>query len=326
MISRAAECCFWMNRYVERVENTARLLRVHRSFILDVNLPSTERWRPVIVVSGERERFEKKYGAAAMDDGVLVQEYLTWDEECPVSIMSSLRNARENARTMREVISVDMWEALNDFWHWFRKGGARKLYSANRDGFYHHVRDWPHEFYGLSHASLMHDEPFDFMRLGMLLERGGQTARMLDIKHHMLTSPVRSSAAIESASWLLLLRTCSALEPFQKRHHEATTAANVASFLVLEPDFPRSIAHCVDRSWNFMKRIRADTPNGAHAAGLLEGLRNRLAGADIDAILKRGLHEELTELVNAISEICTAIRSDFFATQLPEHQLQGGVR
>ena len=324
MISRVAESCFWLNRYVERVENTARLLRVHRSFILDLGLPNMERWRPVIVVSGEKERYAELCGADAFDDGEKVQEYLTWDEKCPVSIVSSMHWARENARMMREIISVDMWEALNDFWYWLRRGSGRRLFRQHRDEFYHRVRDWPHEFYGLAHASLMHDEPFDFMRLGMLLERGEQTARLLDVKHHLLGGATsKSNTAIENASWLLLLHTCSAVEPFYKKYQEAVSAHNVAAFLVMETDFPRSIAHCVDRSWNFMKRIRSGTTNGegAESASLLRDLFDTLSNTSIDTMLDEGLHDHLTSIVNRLADVCTAVHSDFFALHLPPREL-----
>ena len=130
MISRVAESCFWLNRYVERVEVLARMLGVNFALQLDLELPKAERWRPLVVVCGQEADFLKRTEPDRADDPELVQEYLTWNEDNPSSLWSSLRAARENARTIRETISLEIWETLNDLWVWLGERGARRLTRA----------------------------------------------------------------------------------------------------------------------------------------------------------------------------------------------------
>ncbi|MEM9487942.1 MAG: alpha-E domain-containing protein, partial [Myxococcota bacterium] len=258
MISRVAESCFWLHRYVERAENTARLLRVNRSFILDVSLPVGDRWAPAVIVAGEQDRLPEVLSPEAVDDGELVQDYMTWNDNNPVSLLNSIRWARENARTIREVISLEMWEAVNELWHWLQRGPGRRMYSGDRDAFYARIKAFAALFYGVCDNTLLREQPFDFMRLGMLLERTGQIARIIDVKHHAIgpTALDDTDSAIASAQWLALLRSCSATEVYFKRVRESPKGATVLPFLVLEDGFPRSIVHCLARAWEFMQRIR----------------------------------------------------------------------
>lgn len=317
MISRVAESCFWLHRYVERAENTARLLEVNRLFLLDVSLPELQRWQPVVVVSGERERFAEHFPEPeAQNDGELVQTYLTWDERCPVSIVSSAYWARENARVVRDAIGSAGWETLNGFWHWLRGGSGRRLWAFDRAEFYLRVRHAASLFQGVCQANMLHEQPLDFMRLGALLERCGQTARMVDVKYHMLGPTVRGIAEtpLEAAQWLALLRSCSAVEPFFKRVRGLPTGAAVVGFLILEPDFPRSVVHCLDRAERFLRRLRpAAVPEvGRSSAELLAGLARGLRVQSIEQILAAGLHEELTRVIDTSAQICDAVNADYF--------------
>ena len=218
MISRVAESCFWLNRYVERVEVLSRMLGVNFAFQLDIELAATERWRPLVIVAGQEEDFLKRVEAPQADDGERVQEYLTWNEENPSSVYSSLRAARENARTIRETISLEMWETLNDLWVWLRSKDAHKLYERNRTTFYSRLRDQCLLFHGIAQATMLHEAPFEFMRLGTALERAGQTARVLDVRHHAVGPVDAAEEPPEAiAQWLTILRFCSGVEPFLKR-------------------------------------------------------------------------------------------------------------
>jgi uncharacterized alpha-E superfamily protein len=316
MISRVAESCFWLHRYVERAENTARLLEVNRSFLLDVNLPSLQRWLPVIVVAGEQARSAELLPGDASNDGESVQEYLAWDSKCPVSILTSVYWARDNARTVREVMGEAAWETLNEFWHWLSGGQGRRQWAFDRAEYYLRVRQAAALFQGVCQNSMLHEQALDFMRLGMLVERAGQTARMVDVKHHMLgpTERQRAETPVEAAQWQALLRSCSAVEPFFKRVRGAPTGAAVVGFLLLEPDFPRSVLHCLDRAQRFLRRCR---PQGAADVGrrseeALERLVTSLRASGIEEILARGLHEELTRVIDQSALVCAAIHADYF--------------
>ncbi|GIK53976.1 MAG: alpha-E domain-containing protein [Planctomycetaceae bacterium] len=320
MISRVAEACFWMFRYMERLENVARLLDVNLLLVLDANLRDQERWRPVLIVAGEEPRFLERFSAAEADKAERVQDYMVFDEQNPVSILSSLRWARENARSIRETISLEMWEALNSFWLWLGEAGRRR-FTRDRHDFYSRVKEQCALFHGLTHNTVMHNEPFNFMRLGMLLERANQTARVLDVKYHALgpTSAERESLA-ESAQWLALLRSCSGYESFFKQAGAQLTGTAIAAFLMLEPDFPRSVLYCVSRAVNFMNRVRGkDNPMGERSAATLSALHRELEQATIGKIVavEAGIHKQCTRIVQATADICDAISTDFFDPPLP---------
>lgn len=314
MISRVAESCFWLMRHIERAENMARLLRVNRSFLLDVDLPELAQWHPVLVVSGEQDRFPERHPDADPNDGDAIQDYLTWERDCPVGITGSVYWARENARTIREVISLDMWEAINAFWHWLRGDTGRKTYERDRDSFYRHIKDSVALFHGACHDTMLHDEPFDFMRLGMLLERAGQTARIMDVKYHVLgpTTVGQAESALETAQWVGLLRSCSAEDTFLRSCPGGVQSAAVIGFLLKEELFPRSVYSCLLRARNFLRRIRNATGQGEQSSALLDKLVQSLDDRSISDILASGLHDELTRLIETAAAVCDAVSSDYF--------------
>lgn len=314
MISRVAESCFWLQRYVERSDSMARLLKTNHDFVLDVGV--AERWNPVIVVSGEQERFPELVSEAAVNDDAAVQNYLVWEERNPVSLASSAYWARENARMIREVISNEMWMSINTFWHWLNGEAGHEMYKADRPHFYEHHIEFAATFLGLAAGTMMHGAPFDFMRLGGYLERAAQTARIMDVKHHMLgpTQPGAFESPVESAQWMNLLRSCSATEPFFKASRGAPSGPRVAGFLLFEADFPRSILHCLREALVVLDRIRRTVPAsvGQRSSRSLEPLVHRLETRSLEEVFHLGIHEELTAIIDAISDVCGDLNSDYF--------------
>lgn len=322
ILSRVAEACFWTMRHMERAENTARLLRVNQSFVLDVTLPDLERWRPVVVVSGEEPRFVERFGLSAINDGDTVQDYMVWDEQNPVSIVSCAYWARENARTIRDVITLEMWEKLNVFHHWLRGGQGRRLWRTDRDAFYVHVQENATLFQGVCHNTMLHEQPFDFMVLGMLLERAGQTARIIDVKHHALGSPTRQTVGtpLETAQTMALLRSCSATQPFLKRSRGTPSGTAVVEFLLKETAFPRSVLYCLERALVFVQQVRPKNSTVAdHSVALLAPLIEDLQEKSMEDMLQRGIHEELTRIIDSVSEVCQAIHRDYFDPSFEHH-------
>ncbi|MDH4043744.1 MAG: alpha-E domain-containing protein [Gemmatimonadota bacterium] len=319
MIARVAEQCFWMARYLERVENTARQIQVNVSFLLDADLPELTHWRPMLLVAGELDHFVARFGEPAADRGDRVQDYMVWDDQNPVSLQTSLRSARDNARTIRETISLEMWVGLNSFWLWFHDREAQQIFRRDPHAFYEEIRETCGHLAGTTQDTMLHDEAFDFMRLGTLLERAGQVCRMLDIKYHALgpTSQLPESPA-EAAQWLAILRSCSASEAFFKRMSVSPRGPVVAGFLLFEPDFPRSVMHCLTRAWHFMRRIRpSDSLIGQRSTTLMQNLLRTLRATSIERMLERGLHLELDRIVSRVAEISEAIALDYFSPETP---------
>jgi len=331
MISRVAESCFWLNRYMERVETLARILDVNLAFVLDVSLPLADRWRPLLIVSGEEPRFAELFGAEAANDAEAVQRYLTWNEESACSIYSSLRYARENARTIRETISLEMWETINHLWLWLSGRLGGKLYDKDRHEFYLRLRDQSLLFHGICHNTVLHEEPFDFMRLGTALERAGQTARILDVKYHAFGPTGRGpETSAETAQWLAILRSCSAIEPFFKRTGNVLSGSAIAAFLMLDERFPRSVLHNLARAENFLRRIRPlDRPQvGARSAALLEALLMNVQSLTVDKLVGTtgGIHTALTEIIGRTAGVCDLIHEELFDPPLPAKTVTSSAR
>jgi len=318
VISRVADHCFWLGRYLERVESASRVLGVTRNLALDAGLNPRHVWLPVIIVSGEEKRFHARFGSAASSDGERVQDYLTWDLENPCSIESSLAAARDNARSIREVVSLEAWEALNALYLWMASERARTEWSDDRHSFYRRIRVAGQSLQGIARGTMLHDDVLHFIFLGVLLERAGQTARILDVHHHAFKS-IGAHDTIETALWLALLRACSGFEPFMKLHRGRVSPDSVARFLVFEPLFPRSVRFSLRAAAARLERIRPpsepDLP-GRESQDRLRALAFWVADQQKD-FEPASLHELLTRVVDETSEIAGVIGRELLGHTQP---------
>jgi uncharacterized alpha-E superfamily protein len=320
LISRVADHCFWFGRYLERAESTARVLSVTRNLALDAELSPRQCWRPLLIVDGEEPSFLKSHGPDAADDGELVQEYLTWARENASCIRHSVRAARENARSIREVVSLEAWEATNELYLWLASEEARDTYAEHRDGFYRRVRQSVQLALGLLRSTMLHDTPLDFIWLGVLLERVGQTARTLDVHHHALTRLESPHQVVETALWLSLLRACSGFEPFMKRYQGKVTGHQVAVFLILEPRFPRSVRYCVHSAYERLCEIRPPAEHelpGGRSQERLRVLDAWLAEKTPASLAGDATHDVLTHVVDEVHAICDEVGQEFLGVAPP---------
>ncbi len=316
MISRVADHLFWFGRYLERAESTARVCLVTRNLALDGDLEPRQAWHPAVVVSGEEAAFRAARGDAALADGEEVQRWLTWEASNLSSLHHSVGALRENARSIREVVSLEGWEAVNEL-HLWMEGDARLAWRDDRHGFYRHVRQATQMCLGVVHGTMLHDDAFDFLLLGVMLERTGQTARILDVHHHALAS-APAHQVVELALWLALLRACSGFEPFMKRFQGRASAAAVARFLVLDGRFPRSVSHCLHDASKRLARVRA--PDADLRGRSLSRLRALEAWTVDEAAphLEDGrLHQLLTRVVDEAHGICDEIGRELFGYPAP---------
>ena len=312
MISRVADHCFWFGRYVERAEATARMLGASVSLALDAELPAAQVWRPVIVVSGEEDEFRQRITGGdddhgAWGDGEIVQRFMVWDEDNGVSLARSVHGMRWNARSIREVLSLESWEAVNELHLWMRSDATPAIYAQHRDAFYQHVRRSTQLTLGLLRSTMLHDEPLDFMWLGVLLERVNQTARMLDVHHHAFTNLPRRHEVVETALWLSMLRALSGSEAFLKRAAGRVSSEGVARFLVSEPAFPRSIAYCVHSAYGRLCDIRPPDHHTLPGGVSLERLRvldSWIRAREQEPLSGTAVHDVLTHVVDEVHEIC----------------------
>jgi uncharacterized alpha-E superfamily protein len=316
MISRVAEHCFWFARYLERAENTARILEVNRTLLLDFHVPHERQWMPIVIISGIPDFPEEKATSE------YVQEHLTWEEENPFSVVSSLAWARENARIIREVISAEMWERMNYYHLWMRSADTREMYESDRSEFYAQIRRINQLLHGISDATMAHGEAWEFFRLGKHLERACQTARILDVKYHILLPTVDEiGSPVDHAHWMAILMSCSGYEPFHKKVRLSTLdpGASVAEFLIFDDQFPRSVHHCLTACQTSVEAIGRPTGISLTPADQqLSNLLNWLDSRTIRDVILEGLHESLTHVVDHIHNIGTAIHETYFAGHRPE--------
>jgi uncharacterized alpha-E superfamily protein len=318
MISRVAEHCFWLARYLERAENTARVLEVNHTLLLDFHVPLEQQWKPLLIISGVHE-FSPEPTAEN------VQEFMTWDRDNPFSIASSLAWARENARIIREVISAEMWERMNFYHLWMQGDVARAAYNTNRSDFYAQVRRINQLLHGIADATMSHGEAWEFFKLGTHLERTSQTARIMDVKYHTLLPKVEDvGTPVDAAHWSAILTSCSGYEPFHKRPlpvpHDPAQA--VAEFLIFDEQFPRSIRRCLWECESATAAV-AGNPVGRSTTEperLLAALIAHLDERTIADVIREGLHEMLTHVVDSVHQIGNAIHATFFAgdVRLPD--------
>jgi uncharacterized alpha-E superfamily protein len=316
MISRVAEHCYWMSRYLERAENTARVLDVNQTLLLDFHVPVEQQWRPLLIISGIHD-------VPCELASEPVQEYMTWETDNRCSIVASLAAARENARIIREVISAEMWERMNFGHLWLQSREARNLYSENRSEFYNQIRRINQLIHGIADGTMGHGEAWEFFQLGKNLERTSQTARILDVKYHiLLPTPEHVGTPIDNAHWVAILTSCSAYEPFHKKVRVTLdTGVAAADFLILDPQFPRSVLCCLvacqSAAHNISRRPIGRPGNDVETrlAELIDWLRV----TNITDIIRCGLHETLTQVVDGVHEVGDAIRRTYFdvRVQLP---------
>jgi uncharacterized alpha-E superfamily protein len=315
VISRVADNCFWLGRYLERAESSSRVLRVTSALALDGILPPAQVWGSALTVSGEEESFGARSESGARADGEQVQQYLTWNADNPASILRSTGAARENARSIREVVSLEVWEAINEFHLWLQDKRSRAEYALHRDSFYRHVRASCQLILGAIQNSMLHDNAFDFISLGVLLERVGQTARILDVHHHALQQ-LPSSMVLEETLWLSLLRACSGFEPFMKRSAGRVTPSAVAAFLILEPKFPRSIRFCLHHAIRRLASIRSPDElvlPKLESQRRLRALETYIAEQPRWLEGREGLHQLLTHIVEETAAACEALGRELLA-------------
>jgi uncharacterized alpha-E superfamily protein len=334
VISRVADHCFWFGRYLERTESTARMLAVTQNLALDAELTPLQCWLPVVIVAGQKAHFTAQHGEHAAGDGEFVQRYMSFDDDNSTSLHRSISAARDNARSIREVVSLETWETVNELHLWMGSEAALEEFASQRYAFYRRIRQLTQLCLGLTQSTMLHDTPLDFIWLGVLLERVGQTARTLDVHHHAFTHLAppgeggppsgRSSShqVVETALWLSLLRACSGFEPFMKLNQGKVTEQAVARFLLFEPRFPRSIRHCVDAAYARLCDIRPPdnaTLPGGHSLERLHVLDQWITDRAQDPFDPSVVHDALTHVVDETATICDGIGRELLGYGPPDN-------
>ncbi|MGD2063839.1 MAG: alpha-E domain-containing protein [Nitrospirota bacterium] len=312
MLSRVADSLYWMSRYLERAENVARFIGVNLNLILDLPEEFGEQWAPLVNITGDHDLFARRHDVPSREN---VMHFLTFDRENPNSILSSVLRARENARSVREIISSEMWEQANRFYFLVKGAAADPSVIDNPHDFYTAVKMASHLFDGITEATMSHGEAWHFLQVGELLERADKTSRILDVKYFILLPDAKAvGTTIDNIQWAALLKSASALEMYRK-HSKQISPSKVADFLVLNRDFPRSVHSCLGRAAHSLHAVTGSPLDAFSnkAEKTLGRLLAELNYTQIDEIIAAGLHEFLDGLQTRLNWIDDAIFETFFA-------------
>ena len=316
MLSRTADHLFWMARYTERAENTARMLDVRIQYSL---MPQTadaaqQGWRTILNVSELEAAFDAKHSAPKQRE---VLDFMVRDPSNPSSIASCLTSARENARAVRGTLTTEVWETENTTWIELQRHLKSGVLERNPSQFLEWVKHRSHLSRGVTIGTMLQDEALSFIRLGTFLERADNTARILDVKFKFLDEETFAEGTQREFYYLAaLLRSVSAFEIYRKVYRDAITPARVAALLILQAKMPRSLAACMASVVVNLCDIRNDVSHDTEK--LAEVLNAKLILAPIEEILDGGLHDFLTEFLASIEELGQRISCDFLVPAVPQ--------
>ena len=310
MLSRTANNLFWMARYVERGENTARILDItyRMSLMPQDRSVAQKEWFAPLNITGTLFPFTGRFSTVGAHD---VLRYMVLDPDNPSSIMSCARAARENARAVRGAITSEMWEVLNSTWLELQNFNESRLDTEGVSQFFDWVKERAHLFRGVTVGTALKDEAFHFNRLGIFLERADNTARILDVKYHVLLPSVEDvGGAVDYYQWAAVLRSVSAFESYRKVYRDVITPLRVAELLILRVDMPRSLHACMREAYDIMQILAR--PQAEEALRRAGALWSELHFGRIDVIFNRGLHEYLTEFLTRTDALGQEINRSYF--------------
>ncbi len=303
MISRDADSMYWMSRYLERAEHTARLLDVNLNLMLDQSPASGgKRWERLAA------SLNTKLPAEAHDASSITQAF-TFDASNPASIVACVAAARENARQTREQVSSEMWEQINRLYLQVRQTNLSEIWNAQPSDFFRAVKQGAHLFQGITDSTMGHGEGWHFIQLGRSIERAGATARLLDVYFGKLLDGRASGSEIsDHLEWIGLLKSCTGFEAYCKVYTADLRPERIAEFLLLNAEFPRSVRFAGDSIETALRSIGQLTQRKAERLDRLAGrLRATLSYGQIDEILAGGMHVYLESIQSLCAQIHGAV-------------------
>ena len=318
MLSRTADHLFWMSRYMERAENTARMLNVnYETSLLPQSAEATEQgWRGLLSISELTPAYLLRH-----DDfnGRDVMDFMVRDETNPSSILACLRAARENARAVRGALTTEVWETQNHTWLEFNRLLREGAFTRDPGAFFEWVKFRSHLSRGVTVGTMLMDDSLHFLRIGTFLERGDNTARLLDVKFHALAGEYfgagndRESPEVDFYHWSAILRSVSGFEVYRKVYRNVIQPELVAELLILRPDMPRSLAACMNEVLVNLKLVaNQQSDETLRRAGRLQA---DLQYGRIDEILATGLHAYLTQFLARVGDLGGGISRDFLVPE-----------
>lgn len=311
MLGRTAQNLFWLSRYVERAENMARLLEVGYRMSLTSRREggASEHLVSMLKAAEMDEAFAERHEVADVDT---VAHFMMFDPTNPSSVYSCLQAARTNARWVRTAVTTDMWETMNGAWLEFQQFRPSDARGARLQGLLQWVRRRSHEFRGALLGTLLRDDGFAFLQAGNFVERADNTARILDMKYYvLLPSSTQVGGDIDIQQWTLILRAASAHRSYGHVYHDRYRPHNIADFLILRPEMPRSLIYCarfVQQNLDLLAKTYGRR-EACHEA--MDEVLQLVEGRTMDEIFARGLHEFLTQFIARNNKVTDALSASY---------------
>lgn len=312
MLSRVANCLYWMSRYIERAENIARLVDVNLQLLLDLrdlnDARLAEYWMPIVQSTGDEKAFFELHKKAT---GQAVTEFFVFQPENSNSIVSSIVQARENARMVRDQITVEFWEELNRLYLFVRSPEARKVWRQSPSEFFQQIKGSSLYLVGIGYATILRNEGWWFSEAGKFIERADKTSRILDVRYQSLPErgAPKSISQSEAFGWQAILRSCSAWDAYKTLHGADVHPRLVAEFLLLNEDFPRSGRFCVNKLNGSLRHISGVREGrfSNEAEKLAGRMEAELQFSTIDEIFDQSLHLYLDQFQAKLNAVGAAL-------------------
>ncbi|QPJ62835.1 MAG: alpha-E domain-containing protein [Candidatus Nitronauta litoralis] len=315
MLSRVANALYWMNRYLERAENTARIIESQLHMLLD--LPSMRKdpnaWKPLVDITGDAKYFTENIGDYTRENVIF---FHTFDNKYPHSITSCLTAARENARSVREIIPSEMWEKINNLYLGIAEPGADEEAGRSPHKFYYDIKMSCHLIIGIAYSTMAHGEAWHFSQLGRYLERADKTSRILDVKYFIILPRVDYvGSSLDNVQWTALLKSTSSLEMYRKRFN-LISSNNIVDFLIFDRVFPRSVLYCINHAEQSLSKIYGASDELSSSSSLyrlMGKLKGKVNYSHIDEVMDIGLHQFLDGIQYDLNTVGEEIHENFFA-------------
>ena len=312
MLSHVASSLFWLGRYTERAENYARFIDVNFNLSIDLPPEIKEQWDPLITATGDKELFVSLFGEKSNRENAIF--FLAFDKRSPNAIISTVEAARENARIVRDTIPREIWEVLNDLHHYVQDAYRQKTWKDEdpKDCF-KQIKSRLQLLNGISYDTMPRTQVWYFTKMGQFLERADKTSRVLDVKYHFLLPSVDEvGSPLDFLHWVALLKSVSGFNAYRKMYGKIAPTS-IVEYLVLNRHFPRSILFCLMGAENCLHEIsEAKRGYSNPAEKAIGNLRSDLEFADVNEVVKYGLHEYLDNFQIRLNEILSAVHEQYF--------------
>lgn len=309
MLGKTAGGLYWMFRFLERAENTARLIEAGFRIALTRSTDPASEWKSVIVTSAGQSAYEAKYSEY---DSAKVTDFLLRDLENPSSVLSVIKAARDNARLVRTALTTEVWSAVNETWMLLAERLKHPIPETELPEVLAAIRYQSAQVSGALHGTMLRNDIYDFCILGQFIERMDSTARIIDVKYFaLLPSPSFVGSRLDNVQWETILRSVSAHRSFRWASEGDYNAPNIAKFLILDRRMPRSLAFCIACIVDNLTYLAEDYDQRTTSLELAEALQKRIKGRDIGSIFDEGLHEFLSSVLSDTTRIGVQIEQDY---------------